>query len=102
MSLLGSLLALVVIPLKAKPRKTEVETFALNYWRDAGAALMKEVAELRLERDYWRATADNWRAVATKLEERRRDNARQELAVYERQYGPDCTCIPSRSQVLRP
>jgi hypothetical protein len=65
MSLIGSLLSLVLIPLKAKPeaRPKEVENlaalalakevkclqFALDHWRDSGHALWEENQRLRQE-----------------------------------------------------
>ena len=64
MSLIGSLLAFVVIPLKAKPKPkppTEREgrleadaqrlTFALDHWRSAWHALWADNERLREERD---------------------------------------------------
>lgn len=59
MSLIGSLLAFVVFPLKARPPAPKpddkVVAFALDFWRKTGWALMKEVESLREERDALRA-----------------------------------------------
>jgi hypothetical protein len=114
MSLISSLLAFVIIPLKARPaqktprdREVEALTFALDHWRDAGAALMKENERLNVKLDYWRATASNLTAENALLRADRSAQqaaltllARQELAAYERQYGSDCTCVPARAQAL--
>lgn len=61
MSMIGTLLAFVVIPLRAKlpaPKPDEkVVPFALDFWRKAGQALMKENERLRKERDDARAAS---------------------------------------------
>lgn len=58
MSLIGTLLAFVVFPLKARPPEPKPDKavpFALDFWRKTGWALMKEVESLREERDALRA-----------------------------------------------
>jgi hypothetical protein len=84
MSLIGSLLSLVLIPLKAKPHKLAAERpaedraalalakevkclqFALDHWRDSGHALWEENQRLRQE---LRGVRDEWDLVRAELRE---------------------------------
>lgn len=95
MSLISTVLALVVIPLKARaPRKTEREkkleadvellTFALDYWRDAGRALMAENERLRTANERLHAQR-NWQGLGQAAQ----------LAL-----DRFLNCVPSRAQVL--
>ena len=98
MSMIGTLLAFVVIPLKARPPEKPAPTpddevarltFALDYWRRAGTALMEENLRLREER------------VAL---EREVDHARRGQALSLGQqagaFEDFCNCVPSRGDVL--
>jgi hypothetical protein len=82
MSLIGSLLGLVLIPLKAKPKQPPKEEdnltvlalakelncmqFALNHWRDSGHALWEENQRLRED---LRAARDERDLVRAELRE---------------------------------
>lgn len=79
MSLIGSLMALVLIPLKAKPNEAptqrEVEladevnraNFALAYWRNAGMTLMEENDRLIEQNRSLSAERDRLRAANESL-----------------------------------
>lgn len=70
MSLIGSMLGLLLVPMKAKPptkrggelaEEVERATFALDYWRNAWHVLWAENERLKVERDNYRDLADQWR-----------------------------------------
>ena len=117
MSLIGSLLALVAIPLKAKSRNLAAERpreldnlallamaeeikllqFALDHWRKSGNALMLENERLR---------ADNWR-MRDALAQGDVTPANRRLPITAQQFmqrpdliWSDCTCVPSRAQAF--
>jgi hypothetical protein len=130
MSLIGSLLSLVLIPLKAKPeaRPKEVENlaalalakevkclqFALDHWRDSGHALWEENQRLRQE---LRGVRDEWDLVRAELRELMVQ--KDPTSLYYRHSGfeahlnrlnatmlqtrdsPHPYCIPSRGQALK-
>jgi hypothetical protein len=129
MSLIGSLLSLVLIPLKAKPPK-EVENlavmaladevrrlnFALDHWRDTGLKAWEEIQRLRQDLESARNDRDLVRAELRELmvqkdptspyyrhggfdREKARLHLQNEMRAYY-PYGADCTCIPSRAQAL--
>lgn len=99
MSLIGSLLALVLIPLKARPPKREDEanlTFALDHWRNAWHVLWAENERMKAERDHYRDLADEWRRSYA-AQERMQQQSFQGLGQLARQV---INCVPSRSEVF--
>jgi hypothetical protein len=132
MSLIGSLLAFVVFPLKARPPAPKpddrVVSFALDFWRKTGWALMKEVESLREERDTLRAQlrslASQQQALAAHyqtqqlaqhhglaqqmLGSRPNQQSYQGIGQYadylaamqNKAVFDSCTCVPSRGEVL--
>ncbi len=132
MSLIGGLLAFVLIPLKARPPeppkpKPDTTEAALDFWRNAGARLMKEVERLREENQRLRSERDamareverHWRQQNALADAQMRQQV-QMLAQYQPQQGQLglqqqnyqnqalaqlaqndwCNCVPARSQIF--
>jgi hypothetical protein len=129
MSMIGTLLAFVVFPLKAKPKEPappapKTWEFALDYWRNAYAVLSRENERLRVESLRLIDERDALRRQLELFNRIERVPSRQELAQQNAQllaqyqglgqqaaalaqsqqnlgaFQDHCNCVPSRSQVF--
>jgi hypothetical protein len=117
MSLIGSLLALVVFPSKAKPETRPKEAaladevrrleFALNFWRNGWEALMQENERLREQRDTLARELSDMRQRETDRQlyayaHAQSLQAQQNAALYNQGLQSDFmrNCVPSRAQAF--